>query len=66
MDNCIKLSTKVLCSLLDCALEYTIDDRGDIGVWVREAAVNSLEVCILFYNNNNKYMFIVYKYCLYI
>lgn len=48
VDNCIKHSTKVLYCLLECALEYTMDDRGDIGVWVREAAVNGLEVNILF------------------
>lgn len=62
MDSCIKHSTKVLRCLLECALEYTMDDRGDIGVWVREAAVNGLEVIIWFYNNDmnkKKYMFIV-------
>lgn len=54
MDNCIGLATKVLYCLLDCALEYTLDHRGDVGVWVREAAVNSLEVCFLFYQKKKK------------
>jgi len=26
--------------------EYTIDSRGDIGAWVREAAMIGLHVCI--------------------
>jgi len=47
VDNCIEHSNAVLCCLLDCALEYTMDHRGDVGVWVREAAINSLEVLIL-------------------
>jgi len=36
--------------LYDCYLlalkEYTIDSRGDIGAWVREAAMIGLHVCI--------------------
>lgn len=48
MNNCIEHSSTLLRCLLDCALEYTIDDRGDVGVWVREAAINSLEVCLHF------------------
>jgi len=44
VDNCIQHSNTVLHCLLNCALEYTMDHRGDIGVWVREAAINSLEV----------------------
>lgn len=44
VDNCIKHSNAILHCLLDCALEYTMDHRGDVGVWVREAAINSLEV----------------------
>lgn len=47
VNNCIEHSYSVLRCLLDCALEYTMDHRGDIGVWVREAAINSLEVCIV-------------------
>lgn len=46
MDNCIEHSNAVLRCLLDCALEYTMDHRGDVGVWVREAAINSLEVLL--------------------
>lgn len=48
VNNCVEHSSIVLRCLLDCALEYTIDDRGDVGVWVREAAINSLEVCTTF------------------
>lgn len=47
VDNCIKHSNEILRCLLDCALEYTMDHRGDVGVWVREAAINSLEVVVL-------------------
>lgn len=43
--------------LYDCYLlalkEYTIDSRGDIGAWVREAAMTGLHVCILLKSNNN-------------
>jgi len=46
VNNCIEHSNAVLRCLLDCALEYTMDHRGDVGVWVREAAINSLEVLI--------------------
>jgi len=49
--------------LYDCYLlalkEYTIDSRGDIGAWVREAAMIGLHVCIhyrkLFYRIRNMY-----------
>lgn len=47
VDNCIEYSNTVLHCLLDCALDYTNDHRGDVGVWVREAAISSLEVCII-------------------
>lgn len=48
MNNCVEYSNILLRCLLDCVLEYTMDHRGDVGVWVREAAINSLEVCILY------------------
>lgn len=39
--------------LYDCYLlalkEYTIDSRGDIGAWVREAAMNGLHVREIFH-----------------
>jgi len=47
VNNCIEYSNAVLHCLLDCALEYTMDHRGDVGVWVREAAITSLEVLVL-------------------
>lgn len=31
--------------------EYTIDSRGDIGAWVREAAMIGLHVCIALQQN---------------
>lgn len=43
----MKYSNQILSCLIDCALEYTMDHRGDVGVWVREAAINGLEVCVL-------------------
>ncbi|XP_050437546.1 tubulin-specific chaperone D isoform X2 [Adelges cooleyi] len=46
VDNCVEHSNLILHCLLSCALEYTMDHRGDIGVWVREAAINSLEVIV--------------------
>lgn len=49
INNCIEHSNTMLLCLLDCALEYTMDHRGDVGVWVREAAITSLEVCVLFF-----------------
>ncbi|XP_050523175.1 tubulin-specific chaperone D [Daktulosphaira vitifoliae] len=43
---CDENSNLILQCLLSCALEYTIDHRGDIGVWVRESAISSLEVIV--------------------
>lgn len=47
MAKCVEHSNLILYCLIDCALEYTMDHRGDVGVWVREAAINGLEVCII-------------------
>ncbi|XP_023684982.2 tubulin-specific chaperone D [Paramormyrops kingsleyae] len=33
---------QVYCALLDCMSDYTTDSRGDVGAWVREAAMTSL------------------------
>jgi hypothetical protein len=46
VEKCVEHSNIILCCLINCALEYTMDHRGDVGVWVREAAINGLEVCI--------------------
>lgn len=64
MSNCIEHSKAVLHCLLDCALEYTMDHRGDVGVWVREAAINSLEVLIftiflIYYKLSNTILFFI-------
>ncbi|XP_043924058.1 tubulin-specific chaperone D [Protopterus annectens] len=40
-------------TLLGCMNDYTTDSRGDVGVWVREAAMTSLmEVTLLLVNNH--------------
>lgn len=64
MNNCIEYSKILLCCLLNCALEYTMDHRGDIGIWVREAAINSLEVCIIFYYKKIYYFINIHKFTL--
>ncbi|CAB3237102.1 unnamed protein product [Arctia plantaginis] len=33
---------EIVSALLDCLLEYTIDMRGDVGAWVREASMTGL------------------------
>lgn len=54
-DGCLAMLEEVFACFLKALLEYTIDDRGDIGAWVREAAMNGgyiiLFVCVFFYNN---------------
>lgn len=35
-----KYVSKILNCLLEALNEYTLDNRGDIGAWVREAAMN--------------------------
>ncbi|KAJ8251398.1 hypothetical protein GJAV_G00220910 [Gymnothorax javanicus] len=45
--------SQVYCTLLDCLSDYTTDSRGDVGAWVREAAMSSLmEVTLLVVNSN--------------
>ncbi|KAK1330682.1 hypothetical protein QTO34_008619 [Cnephaeus nilssonii] len=34
--------SQIYCTLLDCLRDYTTDSRGDVGAWVREAAMTSL------------------------
>lgn len=41
----------IFACLLSALQEYTIDDRGDIGAWVREAAMNGIMVSIHFCNH---------------
>lgn len=38
--GCLVLLDEVFACFSKALLEYTIDDRGDIGAWVREAAMN--------------------------
>uniref|UniRef100_A0A8C9P525 Tubulin-specific chaperone D n=1 Tax=Spermophilus dauricus TaxID=99837 RepID=A0A8C9P525_SPEDA len=39
---CRENVTQVYSTLLDCMSDYTTDSRGDVGSWVREAAMTSL------------------------
>lgn len=40
--GCLAMLDEVFACFLKALLEYTIDDRGDIGAWVREAAMNGM------------------------
>ncbi|XP_064170432.1 tubulin-specific chaperone D [Anguilla rostrata] len=45
---CAENVSEVYLALLDCLNDYTTDSRGDVGSWVREAAMSSLtEVTLL-------------------
>ncbi|XP_058417961.1 tubulin-specific chaperone D isoform X5 [Diceros bicornis minor] len=39
---CRENISQIYCTLLDCLSDYTTDSRGDVGAWVREAAMTSL------------------------
>ncbi|XP_044794683.1 tubulin-specific chaperone D isoform X3 [Bubalus bubalis] len=39
---CRENVSQIYCTLLDCLKDYTTDSRGDVGAWVREAAMTSL------------------------
>ncbi|XP_021566886.1 tubulin-specific chaperone D [Carlito syrichta] len=39
---CKENASEIYCSLLGCVHDYTTDSRGDVGAWVREAAMTSL------------------------
>ncbi|KAB0368052.1 hypothetical protein FD755_021376, partial [Muntiacus reevesi] len=39
---CRENVAQIYCTLLDCLKDYTTDSRGDVGAWVREAAMTSL------------------------
>ncbi|XP_061080401.1 tubulin-specific chaperone D isoform X2 [Conger conger] len=48
---CAENVSQVYWSLLDCLNDYTTDSRGDVGAWVREAAMSSLlELTLLVVN----------------
>ena len=40
------LQSRAVPSLLRCLEDYTIDNRGDVGSWVREAAMGALVRCL--------------------
>jgi len=42
----ISIATRVIDALLDCMLDYSVDNRGDVGSWVREAAMGSLPLVV--------------------
>ncbi|XP_006635580.2 tubulin-specific chaperone D [Lepisosteus oculatus] len=45
---CVENVPQIYSILLDCMNDYTTDSRGDVGAWVREAAMTSLmEVTLL-------------------
>ncbi|KAK7799827.1 hypothetical protein U0070_006809 [Myodes glareolus] len=44
---CRENISEVYTALLDCMSDYTTDSRGDVGAWVREAAMTSLMDLIL-------------------
>ncbi|KAL4562818.1 hypothetical protein LXL04_026849 [Taraxacum kok-saghyz] len=39
------IKTEVMQSLLNALEDYSVDNRGDVGSWVRTAAMNGLEKC---------------------
>lgn len=39
------IKTQVMQSLLNALEDYSVDNRGDVGSWVRTAAMNALEKC---------------------
>ncbi|XP_057570643.1 tubulin-specific chaperone D isoform X2 [Hippopotamus amphibius kiboko] len=39
---CRENVSQIYCTMLDCLNDYTTDSRGDVGAWVREAAMTSL------------------------
>ncbi|XP_027968199.1 tubulin-specific chaperone D isoform X4 [Eumetopias jubatus] len=39
---CEENVSQIYCTLLGCLHDYTTDSRGDVGAWVREAAMTSL------------------------
>lgn len=42
----ILIKTEVVDTLLKALDDYSVDNRGDVGSWVREAAIHGLEKCI--------------------
>ena len=40
------VAKRVIDALLDCMLDYSVDNRGDVGSWVREAAMGSLPLVV--------------------
>ena len=41
----ILIKTEVMDTLLKALDDYSVDNRGDVGSWVREAAIHGLEKC---------------------
>lgn len=39
------IKNEVMASLFKALDDYSVDNRGDVGSWVREAAMNGLEIC---------------------
>uniref|UniRef100_A0A803NVD6 Tubulin-specific chaperone D n=1 Tax=Cannabis sativa TaxID=3483 RepID=A0A803NVD6_CANSA len=45
MDLILLIKNEVMTSLLKALDDYSVDNRGDVGSWVREAAMDGLERC---------------------
>ncbi|WCJ22886.1 Tubulin-specific chaperone D [Euphorbia peplus] len=45
MSLCLLIKKEVMSSLLKALDDYSVDNRGDVGSWVREAAMEGLEAC---------------------
>ncbi|XP_010259036.1 PREDICTED: tubulin-folding cofactor D [Nelumbo nucifera] len=45
MSLCLMIKREVMQTLFKALDDYSVDNRGDVGSWVREAAMDSLERC---------------------
>ncbi|KAL8192430.1 hypothetical protein R6Q57_027615 [Mikania cordata] len=51
---CITIKTEVMQSLFNALEDYSVDNRGDVGSWVRTAAMNGLEKCTYILSKSDK------------
>ncbi|KAI3800449.1 hypothetical protein L1987_28540 [Smallanthus sonchifolius] len=50
----ITIKTEVMQSLFNALEDYSVDNRGDVGSWVRTAAMNGLEKCTYILSKRDK------------
>ncbi|XP_076886463.1 tubulin-folding cofactor D-like [Bidens hawaiensis] len=50
----ITIKTEVMQSLFNALEDYSVDNRGDVGSWVRTAAMNGLEKCAYVLSKRDK------------